>query len=627
MSSIKTTQIDGDVSVGRNVAIGGTANIAGSVKIGHSLKVNGWLDAPNIKGTNKGVFLTVEALRTAYPNPHDGWFAGVGASTPFSAYIGNGGEWVATGGKIEVTADMSEVLEEVKQLQQDVNGAKTDIQNHESAINTNTSDISNLKDSVNGNTESIQSNSNALTDLSSIVDIHNESIKKIHEWEVDTDSSLGDLWDENTKRKESIKGIEDAIQEIENSKGYPNGIATLDEFGRIPYDQIGHYVSIFINVNSMFITSEPMTLSRALSLLSPDDESQYYKTRGTVITFLGTEGKMETYQYQGEGKIDFSDVSFWTEFGGASSGGCYNVTAEREMNNESLEAESGTYDTKQSAIEYAISKKAVKIGTIIIFSASATTWQSYQYVGLNKEEESFSNLANWIAVGGQSAGDESVVNINLLCRDISEKSTYTLSEAIEALTKLKEETSVDYVKPGMVMTYRTGEAEWETKQLIAGAADYTNEEAWNDFGGNGNSSVVKDIPEKSGVDAFSTGGAYERLISNFIEDINADGTSKMYQAVNADGKSIGDPIVIPLNQGGGGSTTVNSFRIVFENNPLYASAGGNIIGRMAARSYTQEGDEIIYNKITSITISDATTGVVLSSKNMAQVKSSVASRG
>ena len=60
MSSIKTTQIDGDVSVGRNVMIGGKADIAGSVSVGHNLKVDGWLEAPNIKGANKGIFLTVQ---------------------------------------------------------------------------------------------------------------------------------------------------------------------------------------------------------------------------------------------------------------------------------------------------------------------------------------------------------------------------------------------------------------------------------------------------------------------------------------------------------------------------------------------------------------------------------------
>lgn len=114
MSSIKTTQIDGDVSVGRNVAIGGKADIAGSAHIGHNLKVDGWLEAPNIKGANKGIFLTVQELREAYPVPHDGWMAGVGASTPFTAYVGKGGDWVPTGGTIEVTVDMTEEIEQAR---------------------------------------------------------------------------------------------------------------------------------------------------------------------------------------------------------------------------------------------------------------------------------------------------------------------------------------------------------------------------------------------------------------------------------------------------------------------------------------------------------------------------------
>ena len=88
MSSIPTKQIDGDVAVGRDVNIGGKATIRGSAKVGHNLKVDGWLEAPNIKGANKGIFLTVQELREAYPNPDDGWMAGVGASTPFAAYIG-----------------------------------------------------------------------------------------------------------------------------------------------------------------------------------------------------------------------------------------------------------------------------------------------------------------------------------------------------------------------------------------------------------------------------------------------------------------------------------------------------------------------------------------------------------
>ena len=56
MSSIPTKQIDGDVAVGRDVNIGGKATIRGSAKVGHNLTVDGWLEAKNIKGPNKGLF-------------------------------------------------------------------------------------------------------------------------------------------------------------------------------------------------------------------------------------------------------------------------------------------------------------------------------------------------------------------------------------------------------------------------------------------------------------------------------------------------------------------------------------------------------------------------------------------
>lgn len=97
MSSIKTTEKEGDVSIGRHVGIGGNANVQGSVVVHMNMKVEGWLDAKNIKGSNKGIFTTAEKLREAYPRPHDGWWAIVGNTLPSPIYVGDGGEWVATG--------------------------------------------------------------------------------------------------------------------------------------------------------------------------------------------------------------------------------------------------------------------------------------------------------------------------------------------------------------------------------------------------------------------------------------------------------------------------------------------------------------------------------------------------
>mgnify|MGYP001146103773 CR=1 FL=1 len=78
MSQIKTTEIEGDVAVGRHSTIGGNATVQGNTTVKKNLKVEGWLDAKNIKGPNKGIFLTAEKLREAYPLPHDGGWALVG---------------------------------------------------------------------------------------------------------------------------------------------------------------------------------------------------------------------------------------------------------------------------------------------------------------------------------------------------------------------------------------------------------------------------------------------------------------------------------------------------------------------------------------------------------------------
>ena len=72
MSQIKTTEIEGDVAVGRHVTMGGSAMVQGNATVKKNLKVEGWLDARNIKGPNKGIFLNVAKLREAYPLAHDG---------------------------------------------------------------------------------------------------------------------------------------------------------------------------------------------------------------------------------------------------------------------------------------------------------------------------------------------------------------------------------------------------------------------------------------------------------------------------------------------------------------------------------------------------------------------------
>lgn len=69
----------------------------GNAKVDHDLVVGGWLIANNISGPNKGVFVSVDNLRTVYPHPQDGWWALVGTTLPAPLYVAYKGEWQPTG--------------------------------------------------------------------------------------------------------------------------------------------------------------------------------------------------------------------------------------------------------------------------------------------------------------------------------------------------------------------------------------------------------------------------------------------------------------------------------------------------------------------------------------------------
>lgn len=119
MSAIKTTQIDGDVTIGRNLALGGKVVVQGDGHFKGNVNIDGWLEAKNIKGALKGLFASLERLRKAYPEPLNGWFALVGNSIPAPVFIAQDGEWIATGedgGALVFDADsFSIVLDGIQQ--------------------------------------------------------------------------------------------------------------------------------------------------------------------------------------------------------------------------------------------------------------------------------------------------------------------------------------------------------------------------------------------------------------------------------------------------------------------------------------------------------------------------------
>ena len=95
----KITPIDGDLAVSRNAEIGRDVDIHGKARVAGSLKVEGFLDAPHIKGAAKGLFNSVEELTREYPDPRPGWFAIVLDATNKEKgilYKAENGGWVAT---------------------------------------------------------------------------------------------------------------------------------------------------------------------------------------------------------------------------------------------------------------------------------------------------------------------------------------------------------------------------------------------------------------------------------------------------------------------------------------------------------------------------------------------------
>jgi len=362
--------------------------------------------------------------------------------------------------------------------------------------------------------------------------------------------------------------------------------------------------ALFINVNKMFITSTPMSLGTALGLLYDNDEPRYYKSQGVVITFLGTNGKMESWQWHGSAKVDFTDTTTWTKFGGtAAVGNCYNVTNEVPL-------QSGYY-TLQNAINVTYSKGFTSIGMQITFAIARGSWKTYQYIGEDSQEATFKNINNWLDLAGMSAGAETLINVDALCGACTSAAFYTLEYAIAAILALSTNTGIEYAKSGLVITYKTGENTWECKQFKGVVSDFGETSLWQDFGGGGSQVETSDEPEEDGEDAFSTGGAYTHLPTGLKVDTETEGVVKL-QLENAEGDGIGDEIQFSVGSGGGGgSGTIVS--AAFQQSPFYGNAGGSFILRAAVRSVTTVGSTEQDNMIATIDLYDRDTNTLIQS--------------
>lgn len=237
MSSIPTKQIDGDVAVGRNVSVGGKATVRGSATIGHNLKVEGWLDAPNIKGPNKGLFKTAVQLREAFPNPHEGWWALVGDTLPAQVYMADGGAWVA-----QTNADGTPKL---------AGNPTVDSSEYMEAIEEMTGDLEAVKIEVNQNKEDIRSLRSGQTTQGDQLNNLQKAVE--------------------AAQAQANKGVSDAataqsgVDAINSNKGKANGFAPLDANAKVPAAHLPGYVDDVIEFNAMV---EDITLQDGSTTLS-----------------------------------------------------------------------------------------------------------------------------------------------------------------------------------------------------------------------------------------------------------------------------------------------------------------------------------------------------------------------
>lgn len=361
--------------------------------------------------------------------------------------------------------------------------------------------------------------------------------------------------------------------------------------------------ALFINANKLLNNNAAMSLDTILGLLTAGDESHYYITQGVVLTFLGTEGQMVSYQWQGNAKIDFPDASTWKKFGGSASvGNCYNVTNDAPL-------QSGYY-TLQNAINVAYSKGYTSIGVQITFAIARGSWKTYQYIGEDSQESTFRNINNWLDLAGMSAGAETLINVDALCGACTAAAYYTLEYAIAAIITLSTNTGIEYAKSGLVITYKTGENTWECKQFKGVISDFGETSLWLDFGGGGSMVETADEPEEDGEDAFSTGGAYIHLPTGIKVDVETEGVVKL-QLENAEGDGIGDEIQFSVGTGGGGGGGGTIVSMAFEQSPFYGNAGSSFILKAAVRSITTIGSTEQDNMISTIALYDRDTNTLL----------------
>ena len=596
--------IDGDVTLNGKVDVGGNARVTGN------LRVEGTLEAKKVKQPSKGLFPSLASLQAAYPSPEVGWWALVGDTVPAPIYrCETSGIWTAV---LDDNDDPVEGGSALLDMQ-----AVTELQSR-------MSDVEDKNHSQDGLIQALSDALDAITgrNTSSAIESFNEIINFLNSLS-DTDSLAGILSDMYGIIREGYK-----FMGVVGPSGLPQANNTQPMF----------YLATEEGTYTHFVSS-----SRTVIDNESDEESIIYD----YITLAEGEVAIISRNYTGAGSLYWKKTALnlakktyvdalvlainnrLNNIGAELEGlnvpaAIYNPTVEHPLVGGGYYTLVDSNHEALSAVHVAKAKnKAVK-GLMMSFAVSSAVWKTYQFVGQTTDNNDWYNPDNWKDFGSLAAGSENYIIIDNLCGAPAVGDYYTLQSAVERLIAYQNTSGVTYAKRGLIISYLVAENTMETKMFSGSVSDFNEVGLWKDFGGGGSNVETKNEPEHEGNDAFSTGGAYDRLPTGIRLNTEEEGVVKI-ALVNAAGEDITDEEQFSVGTGSGGGGTPTIVNINFQNSPLYGRAGGSFILRASIRSVTTIGGNELDNSINTLDLYDRDTNTLLESKVVNKASSASAS--
>lgn len=395
---------------------------------------------------------------------------------------------------------------------------------------------------------------------------------------------------------------------LESLKSVNQSILTLTDGQESLYDSVCEFNLTILNYNLWKGDSAKVELKDVVE----DLINAGRLNAGMVVAFISNTGWVYK-KYTGTNiTSEFRNLDNWKDFGGSPVGNIFNVSVEVPISGYYTLCD--TINLELSAVHAAWNKGKAVSGLILSFEISAGKWKTYQYVGKAKAitPENWVNPDNWQDFGSLVAGSEKFIIIDNIIPCAG--GYYTIESALNALLAYEEQSSIVYRKEGLVISYRTAERQFETKQFIGSLADFSDASLWKEFGGGGAVAEVEvtDTPKEGGSEAFSSGGAFAHLPTTIGVNAEQEGVVKL-QLRNESGEAIGDEVQFLVGTGsGGGSATIVSIK--FQDSALYGAYGSDISTKAAIRSVTTASGVEQDNTIETIEVVDRDSGLTLMSK-------------